>query len=162
MICSLTSIWVESQVLPLKEQMNFTEGRPLHLVSLPALGHKVTDFTRAVAMGIGQENSRSPFSPHVGEAGKDFGIALTFVGLFSGKRKNFPQRHPECPHVTFGGKFALESNAVQKVGHVHVYVFALPVRRTPKPSIELATCSLTLFCSSHFCRWNGSCQNRIS
>ena len=86
MICSLTSIWVESQVLPLKEQMNFTEGRPLHLVSLPALGHKVTDFTRAVAMGIGQENSRSPFSPHVGEAGKDFGIALTFVGLFSGKR----------------------------------------------------------------------------
>ena len=64
-------------------------------------------------MRRGQLDARLPLTPHVAQAGQDFGIALAFVGLLARKGQHLPQGHSKGPHITFGRKLAL--NSIRKI-----------------------------------------------
>lgn len=55
---------VKAKVLSLQEQVNLPEGRPFVFVTLPTLGHEITDLPRTTERRR-EHNGLAAISPHV-------------------------------------------------------------------------------------------------
>jgi hypothetical protein len=95
--------------------MYFPEGRPLMLLSPPALGHEISDVLGARAWRSGKVTELPIVSLEMGEVLNDFGVCQSVVGPSSPQVEDLPKCHSKSPNVTFRCIFGLEITRYVKI-----------------------------------------------
>ena len=107
--------WVVAEVLPLQEQVDFPERRPLGLVALPALVHQVSDLSRTLERRRQTDADAAASRGSVlglvelGQVRDDPLVGERLVRLLARERQDLPERDAEAPDVALRRELALQT-----------------------------------------------------